>query len=63
LTKDVKLLAIQRYLEASKNEQEAYINLVSYTSFFSDKYSKTESMHGKVTGDAKVLLLNLIKSN
>ena len=69
LRKDVKTLAIRRYLEATsrskveEDESEAYLNLVSYTTFFSDKYEKTSTYFGKVTGDAKVLLLTLLKSH
>ena len=45
LSKQAKLLAINRYLESDSLEKnkdgqdsEAYTNLVSYTTFFSDKH-------------------------
>lgn len=69
ISKEVKMLAICRYLEATSKakvdgvDSEAYLNLVSYTTFFSDKYERTSQSFGKVTGDAKILLFNLIKTH
>lgn len=44
VSKEVKSLAIRRYLDSDSKakrdggDSEAYLHLVSYTSFFSDKY-------------------------
>ena len=44
IRKEIKLLAIRRYLDSSSKEKidgedsEAYLNLVSYTTYFSDDY-------------------------
>lgn len=69
LPRDDKNLAIARYLESDTPEKkdgydsETYINLVSHTTFFSDKYEKTGARIGKVDEDAKILLLRLLKND
>ena len=71
VAKDIKQLAIRRWLASTgkdKQDQEDgervdwYANLVSFTTYFSDKYSKTAAQVTRITQDAKKLLLELIKS-
>ena len=69
LSKNVKMLAVRRYLDANSKtkvdgaKSNAQIHLVSYTTFFSDKYEKTSESFGSVYGDANILLFNLIKTH
>ena len=39
-----------------------HINLVSFTTYFSDKYQKTSAVVGRISQDAQKLILELIKS-
>lgn len=69
--KEVKLLAVRRWLSsdspdkidpADGEQQHSYANLVSFTTYFSDKFQKTSTQVARVTRDASRLLLELIGS-
>ena len=67
VSKQTKLLAIERYLQVPADvrvvkDDEQFFNLISHTGFFSDKYEKTSTAIGRVTNDVGILLLSLVKS-